>query len=157
MIVIADTSPINYLIVIDEIDILPTLFNEVIIPQAVFEELSHEKAPTIVNDFIANKPDWLKVEAAEFSADPTLARLGKGERQAIILAESLNADYLVIDERAGFAEAMRRNLRAIGTLFILELAAKDNLLELRASVEKLLKTSFRVSPNIVKAILDRNP
>lgn len=156
MIVIADTSPINYLIVIGEIDVLYSLFEEVIIPQAVFDELSHEKAPAIVNDFVANKPDWLKIKAPEISNDPTLNRLGRGEREAIILAESLKADYLVIDERAGFAEAMKRNLPAIGTLFILELAAKDNLLELRPSIEKLLKTSFRVSTNIVKTILERN-
>lgn len=156
MIVIADTSPINYLIVIGEIDILPILFEDVIIPQAVFDELSHEKASIIVNDFIANKPPWLKVETVEISTDAELAKLGRGEREAIILAEKLKVDFLVIDERAGYTEAIRRNLPAVGTLFILELAAKDNLLDLRTSVERLVKTSFRISPNVIKKILDRN-
>ncbi|MGH9949283.1 MAG: hypothetical protein ACRD6X_19090 [Pyrinomonadaceae bacterium] len=41
MIIVADTSPINYLVLINEIDILPGLFEQITIPQAVFEELNH--------------------------------------------------------------------------------------------------------------------
>ncbi len=84
MIVIADTSPINYLVVINEIDILPNLFVEVVIPQAVFDELNHEQAPTKVREFINRKFSWLKVEEVEQSAESGLENLGHGERQAII-------------------------------------------------------------------------
>ena len=48
MIVVADTSPLNYLILIDEIDLLPVLFGKVLLPHAVFQELKHPKtAPKI--------------------------------------------------------------------------------------------------------------
>lgn len=77
MIVIADTSPINYLVVIGEIDILPKLFVEVIIPQAVFDELNHEQAPTIVRDFINRKFSWLKIRKTEKSAESGLEKLGR--------------------------------------------------------------------------------
>jgi predicted nucleic acid-binding protein len=41
MVVVADTSPINYLILIDQIEILPRLYAGVIIPSAILEELKH--------------------------------------------------------------------------------------------------------------------
>jgi predicted nucleic acid-binding protein len=43
MIVVADTSPLNYLVLIDEIDLLPAIFGKVLLPQAVFLELQHPK------------------------------------------------------------------------------------------------------------------
>lgn len=156
MIVIADTSPINYLVVIGEIDILPKLFVEVIIPQAVFDELNHEQAPTIVRDFINRKFSWLKIRKTEKSAESGLEKLGRGERQAIILAEKLKPDFLIIDERAGYTEAIKRNLPVVGTLFILELAAENNLLDLSEAIGSLKQTSFRVSPKILQEILERN-
>lgn len=48
MIVIADTSPVNYLVFIDLIQILPNLFGEVIIPQAVLRELLLTSAPEVI-------------------------------------------------------------------------------------------------------------
>ena len=50
MIVVADTSPLNYLILIDEIDLLPALLGKVLLPYAVFRELKHPKtAPKVLN------------------------------------------------------------------------------------------------------------
>ena len=156
MIVIADTSPVNYLIVIGEIDILPKLFAQVIIPQAVFDELNHEQVPLKVREFINRKLSWVRIEIVEKSAENALENLGRGEREAIILAEKLKPDFLVIDERAGYSEAIKRNLPAVGTLFILELAAENNLLDLPEAIDKLRNTSFRVSPKILQEILQRN-
>ena len=62
MIVVSDTSPINYLILIDFACILPSLFQQVRIPQQVFQELSSPKAPKKVRDWIGNPLDWLTVE-----------------------------------------------------------------------------------------------
>lgn len=45
MIVISDTSPINYLVLIGEIDLLPTLYGEIIVPPIVFDELSTDGSP----------------------------------------------------------------------------------------------------------------
>lgn len=54
MIVVADTSPLNYLLLIDEIDLLPVIFGQVLLPRAVFDELQHPKTSPIVRRWIAN-------------------------------------------------------------------------------------------------------
>ena len=60
MIVVSDTSPINYLLLIELIDVLPRLFGRVIIPQAVFAELGSHAAPQPVHEWASNLPDWLR-------------------------------------------------------------------------------------------------
>jgi hypothetical protein len=92
MIVIADTSPINYLILIDAIDTLKALFGRVIIPQAVFDELQREKTPREVKAWMTLRPEWLTVQQASRSHLSPQKRLGDGEREAITLAIELQAD-----------------------------------------------------------------
>ena len=48
MVVIADTSPLNYLVLIEQAEVLPNLFGAVVIPQSVLEELRHPSAPQAV-------------------------------------------------------------------------------------------------------------
>ena len=62
MIVVSHTSPINYLIAIGQINVLPVLFGRVVAPNAVLEELSHPNAPSVVREWIAKPPDWFEVE-----------------------------------------------------------------------------------------------
>jgi predicted nucleic acid-binding protein len=50
MIIVSDTSPINYLVLIREIELLPKLFGEVVIPQAVLDELKQEGTPEAVKN-----------------------------------------------------------------------------------------------------------
>lgn len=156
MIVIADTSPINYLLLIDAIDILPQLFGEVTIPRAVFTELKHEKASSAVREFTTHSPDWLKIVSIQVPSGSGLEKLDYGEQEAIYLAERINADLLIIDERKGFREARDRNLRAVGTLFVLEQAAENGLVDLAKAFEKLEQTNFYVSPELLREILGRH-
>ncbi|MBX3290892.1 MAG: DUF3368 domain-containing protein [Acidobacteria bacterium] len=156
MIVIADTSPINYLVLIDAIGILPEMFGEVIIPQAVYKELNHEKAPEPVKRFINDAHAWLRIRDVEVPENTGLDNLGPGEREAIFLAESEKADLLIIDERKGMRAAMQRKLMAVGTLIILEQAAAKGLVDLPNAFEKIKNTSFHVSSELLNEILDRN-
>lgn len=87
MIVVSDTSPINYLVLIDEIELLTQLFGQVIIPQAVLDELQKEGTPDVVKNWADNCPVWLNVRNAT-KIDQTIA-LGAGEREAISLAEEI--------------------------------------------------------------------
>ena len=83
--VIADTSPINYLILIEHIDILPALFEKVILPSVVRDELA--AAPLLVRRWIAEPPSWVEVRKTTTSRqDPSLERLDAGEEDAIALA-----------------------------------------------------------------------
>jgi predicted nucleic acid-binding protein len=62
MIAVADTSPLCYLVLIGEIDLLPRLFSQVVVPTAVVTELLHEDAPDAVRGWAANLPPWITVQ-----------------------------------------------------------------------------------------------
>lgn len=110
MIVIADRGPINYLILIDAIAGLPALYNRVLIPQSVFDELGRERASEAVRTWISSPPPWLVILVPTGCPDAELTRLHAGERDAILLAEELEADQIVIDEIRGRQVAERRHL-----------------------------------------------
>jgi predicted nucleic acid-binding protein len=63
--VVADTSPVSYLLILDHIDILPRLFGRVFVPEAVHKELCHPSAPPRVREWAAGVPDWLEVMPVE--------------------------------------------------------------------------------------------
>jgi predicted nucleic acid-binding protein len=84
--VIADTSPVNYLLPIGHIDILPALFGRVILPAAVWDELKHPKAPPVVRKWIAAPPSWVDVRPSRPFQDASLEALDAGEGAAIALA-----------------------------------------------------------------------
>jgi len=152
MIVIADTSPINYLLLIDQIDLLPRLFQKIIIPEVVRDEMIAPGAPLVLQKWIANPPSWLTIQAVSV-IDETLSALDPGEQAAITLAQTLSADLLIIDERLGRKIAGDRGLAVIGTLGILDDAATQGFIDLPETIAQLQKTNFRVSRRIIQALL----
>src|SRR5215831_7888620 len=110
MIVVADTSPVNHLILKQEIDVLPKIYGRVVIPQTVREELVRASAPQLVRSWMDHMPDWLEVRVPSTAPDSSLAKLDAGERDAIALATELHADQLIIDEREGRRVAERRGI-----------------------------------------------
>lgn len=86
MIVVSDTSPLNYLILIGKIGVLPDLLGEVIIPRAVFLELKAEQTPGAVKKWVSSTPEWLTIREDSLVSDIRLGHLGAGEREAIQLA-----------------------------------------------------------------------
>lgn len=100
MIIVSNTSPINYLILIGEIDLLPKLFQQIIIPIAVYSELSDPLAPPPVQAWITNPPNWLEIQSVSQSSDAIADLLDPGECAAILLAQELNADLLMFKEES---------------------------------------------------------
>jgi predicted nucleic acid-binding protein len=80
VIVISDTSPLNYLILIEEVSILAALYQRVLIPEMVFRELQHPRTPSPVREWTAQAPAWLEVHSVHASASRDLAVLDPGER-----------------------------------------------------------------------------
>src|SRR5712675_1180286 len=107
MIVVSDTSPLNYLVLIDLQHILPELFERILIPEAVREELQSAGAPEAISRFMAATPTWLEIRQVS-DVDPELQHLDRGEREAITLAASLAAGSVLIDERKGRLAARER-------------------------------------------------
>jgi predicted nucleic acid-binding protein len=156
MIVIADATPLNYLILIHQADLLPRLFDRVLIPPAVFDELQHVETPESVRHWIGHPPDWLRIEPLRSAPDPSLDHLDAGEREAIALAEEIHADQLLLDEVEARREAARRNLPFIGTLGVLREAARRDWLDLRATLTELQGTTFYVDPALIRSLLEED-
>lgn len=113
-VVIADSSPLNYLTLIGSVDVLHRLYVTVVVPQQVISELIDPAAPPNVRKWASNLPDWIDVREAVVSNDD-MPHLDPGERAAIILAQSEPDALLLIDETAGRIEAARRGIRNTGT------------------------------------------
>jgi predicted nucleic acid-binding protein len=154
--VVADATPLHYLLLIGAIDVLPRVFQKIHVPVEVRDELSCEATPPAVRNWMQQPPHWLEILAAPVAAsgDPSLAALDSGERAAIVLAESIRADLLLIDDRAGAIIAQRRGLAVTGTLGVLDLASHAGLLDLRDAFARLQKTNFRYPPSLMETLLE---
>lgn len=158
MIAVTDTSPLCYLILIGEIRLLAELFDAVLVPQSVIEELQHPGTPEVVSDWLQDSPPWLRIKAVEddSSGMPQLQSLDPGERNAILLAHQQRADIVLLDDKAGREAAQRSGLRVTGTLGLLEQAARRGHLALPSAIARLRETNFRAAPSLLKALLNRN-
>lgn len=154
-VVVADSSPVNYLVLIGQIEILQQLYSGILLPSAVFYELTAPAAPRPVSDWVRKHPSWVKIqetvpELSIFSKlDPF--DLDAGEKAALALALDARDALLLIDEAMGRSAAARLGIAHTGTLGILLDAARANLLDLRAAMEALKTTSFRMT----QALADR--
>lgn len=154
MIVVADTSPLNYLLLIGEVDVLPQLFGKIIIPPAVASEMQDPGAPAVIRNWVSQPPAWLEIQAAS-ALDPTI-HLGAGETEAISLAVEIGADEILTDDRQARSAAQLRGVNVAGTLNILEVAAIKGLLDLPSAITRLQKTNFRASAVLIQQFLDRD-
>jgi predicted nucleic acid-binding protein len=155
-VVVADATPLHYLVLIDAVHVLPRLFERIHVPFVVRDELTCEATPPLVRSWMQQPPHWLEVldSPAVSSQDPALQALDSGERAAIELAESIRADLVLIDDRAGAILAQRRGLAVTGTLGVLDLASQSGLLLLREVFGRLQKTNFRYPPSLLEALLE---
>jgi predicted nucleic acid-binding protein len=156
MIIIADTTPLNYLCIIGEQDILHKLFGQIIIPQAVYDELQADETPASVKTWIESHPAWLEIKTVTLTPDMELLELDAGEREAILLAMELNADALIMDDRSARDEANKRNLPVVGTLGVLERAAELGRVDFPQALTQLKQTSFYISESLEKSFLARD-
>jgi predicted nucleic acid-binding protein len=153
--VVSNTSPLNYLVLIDQIHLLSALYGRVLVPKSVHEELRAPETPEAVRSWVNSLPQWLEIASEVPVADSNLSELHQGERDAIALAQHLRADALVIDERRGRQEAESRGLIVIGTLGVLTAAQERGLVDLAKAIDLLRQTSFHASPKLLAMILER--
>src|SRR2546422_3374932 len=81
-VVVDDTSPLNYLVLIEAIDLLPRLYRRVLIPQEVFQKLREPGAPPPVSAWIDEPPDWLEVRLAPWVVNPCRSEEHTSELQS---------------------------------------------------------------------------
>lgn len=156
MLVISDTSPICYLVLIEHIDLLPHLYNRVVVPQSVYEELGVAGSSEAVRSWIANRPNWLEVQAIAILPNIiVVAGLDRRECEAIALAEQLQADVVLLDEKRARRVAVERGLDVVGLLGILGSAADQGLIDFADAIERLQNTNFWASPTLIQSLLNR--
>ena len=153
--VVSNTSPLCYLVLIGHAPVLSKLYGDLATTETVLAELRHADAPPAVRTWAAAPPEWLKIHPDPVSRDNTLADLDPGERTAILLAEQLKADLVLLDEAAARTLASQRGLKVAGTLGVLRDAAQAGLLRLPDALDLLRKTNFRASPELWKSLYSR--
>ncbi len=151
MIVVSDTSPLNYLVLIGADQVLPSLFGQVLTPPEVLAEMQHTKAPPQVSAWAQRPPAWLEVRSPQ--STPGFPGLGPGESAAIALAQECEAAAILIDERDGTAVAQQLGLVVTGTLAVLCLAAESDLLSLPVTFAALRQTTFRGPAKLMDELL----
>lgn len=160
MIIISDTTPIISLIKSGHLELLEKLFGEVLIPEAVYEELISnitfkEEAAQIKNC------SFIKISQVVNQQSVLIFRkvtgLDAGESEAIVLADEQKADLLLMDERKGRQIAKQMGLIITGTIGILLQAYDDEIL-LKSEVELCLKSmeecGIRISQALREVVLN---
>lgn len=148
--VVSDTTPLNYLILIGNIEVLPRLFGRLLVPPAVIYEMRHPKAPPAVAAWAASLPAWIEIKAPR--TDLHLG-VGVGEDEAISLAVELGNAAILIDDRKARVAAESHGLFAIGTIAILDLADEAGLLDFESAISLLQTTTFHVEDALLKPVL----
>ena len=158
MFAVSNTTPVRYLIAIDQEELLGRLFEQVFVAGAVHEELTDQRTPQKVRDRMLSPPAWYQVQRIE---NPQIegfsATLHRGERETILLAEELRPDVVLIDEQIGRTIALSRHLPVTGTLGLLERADRLGLVKNFGDVLSNLKASgFYVSGSLEQQLMQRH-
>jgi len=142
---VSDASPLIALSSIGRLGLLRQLFETVVVPPAVFDEL---KSVIL--------PDWVGVVPIPPGPIPAIkgTGLGRGETEAIQLALRLRPDRLLLDDGLGRREARRLELKVTGVLGLL-LAAKQKgiLVAVRPEIDALRNFGFRASESLYRELL----
>jgi predicted nucleic acid-binding protein len=156
VIVVSDTSPLTSLAQIGSLDLLERLFSRVLIPQAVADELRFGEAEGCHPHFLG-AVSWIEVRPVKDKAavDLLMGELGPGEAEAIVLAQEMGIDIVLIDEKSGRRIALERGLRPTGILGVLLSAKQAGLV---AEVKPLLddlrsRAGFWVGDDLYRGVL----
>ncbi len=153
IVVVAETSPINYLIQIGAIEILPSIFDQIVIPKAVEQELLHPATPAMVRQWMERLPQWAQVRSA-LRVLPL--NLGPGETEAIALAKEIGAFVILLDDGEARQVAKQAGLKVTGTIGLLERASSAGLVDLPTVFANLRRTTYFASAELLQAALERD-
>ena len=159
MIVVSDTTPLISLMKASRLELLATLFHEVLIPEAVFSELTANPRFQAEADQIRKAPYIKVVSVSEQKAVDVLRRssgLDLGESEAIVFADDQKADVLLMDEAKGRKVAKAMGLYIMGTVGVLLFAFEKNVLtdsEVKKALEQLQQSDRRIGDELIQYAL----
>jgi predicted nucleic acid-binding protein len=155
---VSNTTPLRYLIAIEQEHLLGRLFEKVFVPVAVHEELTDSRTPETVRGRVLSMPAWYEVRQVQETQTTIFpVTLHRGELQAILLAEALRTDVLLIDEQIGRTIALSRNLPLSGTLGVLERADTMGFVgDFPQVLQRLKASGFFVTEALEQRLLERH-
>lgn len=152
MILVADASSLIALATCDRLALLDTLFGNVVVPDAVFTEVTIEGKPQSerLRTYLRNKV--LAVDMQQFVYLDGYSDLG--ETQAMLLYKSINADYLLIDDKRGRKVAKLNHIQTVGTLGVLLQAKRTGLIpSVKPLIEQISASPVFISESLIRAVL----
>ena len=161
MIVGSDTTPLRSLLKINRLDLLKKLFGDVLIPQAVFDELTDDERFRLEADQIREKKFIVVKPVNNPESTNILKRatgLDQGESEAIVLTDELKADLLLMDEAKGRNVSAQMGLRIMGTIGILMAAYEEDELssdEVRECIAGLQHAGRHIGQRHYQMLLSR--
>ncbi len=155
MIVVSDTTPLSELAKVGQLNLLRDIFGQVIIPEEVYNEVTTGTHPAVS---AVQSATWIEVRSITNTENvPILqgaTQLDLGECAAIILAEELGVDQLLIDDLAARRVALSRNLPVIGTIGTLLLAKDQGLIpSVKEVLDALITQGKRISQQLYQETL----
>ena len=152
-IVIADASTLIGLLRIGRLSLLKKLFEEIIIPRGVYDEIVVEQKE---GSDIFKKSTYLIVKDVEdrVSIDFLMSSFGKGEAEVLTLAKEKKADLILLDEKRARKTARRAGFKVMGILGILVISKNKGFISsVKPFIEELNKQGFRLSEKVIKRTL----
>lgn len=157
MITVSNTSPISNLAKVGQLNLIQQLYETILIPTAVYEELLDERAGNTVIAAVQSAM-WLEVQTVQNQelVSELQNRVNVGEAEAIALAVEINASRLLIDERLGRQVATEKGLKITGVLGILVAAKHRGLITIvKPIVDDLInQAGFRISSQLYTDVLN---
>lgn len=160
MIIVSDTTPIIFLIKADHLELLEQLFQEVLVPEAVYQELTSNTTFEQESETVKNCP-FIRITKVDNLQSVTIFRkvtgLDAGESEAIVLADERHASLLLMDEHKGRSVAKQMGLAITGTIGILLQAYDEKLLskaETELCLQKMKECGIRISQALYGLVAD---
>ena len=149
-VVIVNSTPIIALLGIGRLDILKSLYNEIIIPEAVRSEV------TVKDEHVLDSYPWIKVTAITNNAakDTFITSLHDGEVEVMILAKELSSNLVIIDDNLARRHAKHQGLIITGTVGVILRAKHDGVIDsVKPLLDDLQKFGFYISDNVINEAL----
>lgn len=158
MIVVSDTTPVISLMKAGQLELLRQLFEVVYIPEAVYRELTDNEAFSEEVRMV-QECEFLNIQKVDNGKSVAILQnftgLDAGESEAIILADEINSDVLLMDERKGRQVAKKLGIRITGTIGILAQAFDEGMLtkeDVARCIERLKESGIRISEKLYQRL-----
>ena len=151
--VISNTTPLLALAGIGQLELLHTLYGEIIIPEAVVNEIIYEPAKSMIAGM-----EWIRKACISDNSSKKLysSRLHDGEVEVMILADELDAGLLIIDDNAAKKTAKFLGYSVTGTIGVLLRAKNEGMLEkLSPMINELVANGLYLSEEVIRLALSR--